>query len=78
MATFNLIEDVEISKWMRYHYIVDAETIEEAVTAVKEGDAICYDAEDLGVSGGVIPPSDYHATREIRDRWNGKLLYSNK
>lgn len=35
---FNLYEDVKVCTWRRYSYEVEAETLEEAVELVREGE----------------------------------------
>ena len=44
---FNLYEDVKVCTWRRYSYEVEAETLEEAVELVKDGDV---DSTDMEVS----------------------------
>lgn len=44
---FGLYEDVKVTTWCRYSYEVEAETLEEAVELVKDGDV---DSTDMEVS----------------------------
>lgn len=41
MNSFNLYEDILSRTWNRYYY--EAETLEEAIEKVKDGEVDCYD-----------------------------------
>ena len=47
MNSFNLYEDILSRTWNRYYYEVEAETLEEAIEKVKDGEVDCYDSEQL-------------------------------
>lgn len=47
MKKFKIVEEVLDTSWHRYYYEVPANTKEEAVEMVKEGDVDCYDSEEL-------------------------------
>lgn len=69
---FELYEDVKVTTWCRYSYEVEAETLEEAVELVKDGDV---DMEEFFESepqenGGQPTHEIYLAKDDI-------LLYSN-
>lgn len=40
MNSFNLYEDVLSRTWNRYYYEVEAETLEEAIEKVKDGEVL--------------------------------------
>ena len=44
---FGLYEDVKVTTWCRYSYEVEAETLEEAVELVKDGDVDSTDMEEF-------------------------------
>lgn len=71
MSTFNLYVDELIPTWFRYHYQVEADTIEEAIQKIIDCDAECYESEQL---------YDFYndATKiEIYDDLTDELLYEN-
>ena len=77
MNSFNLYEDV--LSWNRYYYEVEAETLEEAIEKVKDGEVDCYDSEQLYESTDDLAPEENNgsATREIYHEvvWdNAKLV----
>lgn len=67
MNSFNLYEDVLSRTWNRYYYEVEAETLEEAIEKVKDGEVDCYDSEQLYESTDDLAPEENNgsATREI-------------
>lgn len=67
MKSFNLYEDVLSRTWNRYYYEVEAETLEEAIEKVKDGEVDCYDSEQLYESIDDLAPEENNgsATREI-------------
>lgn len=54
MKKFKIVEEVLDTSWHRYYYEVPANTKEEAVEMVKEGDVDCYDSEELFEFGKLI------------------------
>lgn len=38
MAKFKLCEDLKIITWRRYHYTVEADTLEDALEQIKDGE----------------------------------------
>lgn len=79
MKKFKIVEEVLDTSWHRYYYEVPANTKEEAVEMVKEGDVDCYDSEELFEFGQqYIDPMDNNGepTREIYDdEWH--LMWQN-
>jgi hypothetical protein len=77
---FQLYEDVKVATWRRYTYEVEAETLEEAVELVKDGDADCIDMEDFYNADDYMSPQENggQATHEIYSAGDDVLLYSNK
>lgn len=70
MAKFKLCEDLKIITWRRYHYTVEADTLEDALEQIKDGEVDCdfyLDPED----------NDGEVTREIYNEEDDKLLYDN-
>ena len=67
MNSFNLYEDVLSRTWNRYYYEVEADTLEEAIEKVKDGEVDCYDSEQLYESTDDLAPEENNgsATREI-------------
>lgn len=67
MNKFKLYEDILSHSWDRYFYDVEANTIEEAVEKVKDGEADCYDSEQIFEVVDEIDPVDNNGspTREI-------------
>lgn len=67
MNSFNLYEDILSRTWNRYYYEVEAETLEEAIEKVKDGEVDCYDSEQLYESTDDLAPEENNgsATREI-------------
>lgn len=47
MAIFKLKKDEKISTWWRDYYEIEAETIEEAVAIILEGEVDPYDTEAM-------------------------------
>lgn len=45
MAKFKLCEDLKIITWRRYHYTVEADTLEDALEQIKDGEVDCDDSE---------------------------------
>lgn len=77
---FQLYEDVKVATWRRYTYDVEAETLEEAVKLVKDGDVDCTDMEEFYEDDDYLSPQENggHATHEIYSAKDDVLLYSNK
>ena len=77
---FQLYEDVKVATWRRYTYDVEAETLEEAVGVVKDGEADCIDMEDFYNVDDYMSPQENggRATHEIYSAKDDVLLYSNK
>lgn len=67
MNSFNLYEDVLSRTWNRYYYEVEADTLEEAIEKVKDGEVDCYDSEQLYESTDDLAPEENNgsAAREI-------------
>lgn len=58
MNSFNLYEDILSRTWNRYYYEVEAETLEEAIEKVKDGEVDCYDSEQLYESTDDLAPEE--------------------
>lgn len=76
---FNLYEDVKVCTWRRYSYEVEAETLEEAVGLVREGEVESTNMDEFYDADYFLTPTnnDGHATQEIYSAEDDKLLYSN-
>lgn len=76
---FNLYEDVKVCTWRRYSYEVEAETLEEAVELVRDGEVDSTDMEEFYDVDYFLTPenNEGHATHEIYSAKDDKLLYSN-
>lgn len=76
---FNLYEDVKVCTWRRYSYEVEAETLEEAVELVREGEVESTNMDEFYDADYFLTPAnnDGHATQEIYSAEDDKLLYSN-
>lgn len=76
---FNLYEDVKVTTWRRYSYEVEAETLEEAVELVKDGEVDSVDMEELYEADEYLNPNENggNATHEIYSAEDDELLYSN-
>lgn len=69
---FQLYEDVRVATWRRYTYDVEAETLEEAVKLVKDGDVDCTDMEEF------YEDDDYMSPQEVAPRMKStqlKMMY---
>lgn len=77
---FQLYEDVKVATWRRYTYDVEAETLEEAVELVKDGDVDSTDMEEFFESDVFLTPQENggQPTHEIYLAKDDVLLYSNK
>ncbi len=76
---FNLYEDVKVCTWRRYSYEVEAETLEEAVELVRDGEVDSTDMEEFYDVDEYLSPRENggNATHEIYSAKDDKLLYSN-
>jgi hypothetical protein len=76
---FNLYEDVKVCTWRRYSYEVEAETLEEAVELVRDGEVDSTDMEEFYDADYFLTPenNEGRATQEIYSAKDDKLLYSN-
>lgn len=76
---FNLYEDVKVCTWRRYSYEVEAETLEEAVGLVREGEVESTNMDEFYDADYFLTPAnnDGRATQEIYSAEDDKLLYSN-
>lgn len=76
---FNLYEDVKVCTWRRYSYEVEAETLEEAVELVRDGEVDSIDMEEFYDANYFLTPANNEgrATQEIYSAKDDKLLYSN-
>lgn len=72
-------EDVKVTTWCRYSYEVEAETLEEAVELVKDGDVDSTDMEEFFESDVFLTPQENggQPTHEIYLAKDDTLLYSN-
>lgn len=79
MAKFKLCEDLKIITWRRYHYTVEADTLEDALEQIKDGEVDCDDFEELYDCDFYLDPEDNdgEVTREIYNKEDDKLLYDN-
>lgn len=75
---FRIIEYLLSTCWYKYYYSVTAETKEEAVKKVENGEVECYDAEQFSECQYDIDPldNDGKGTREIYDD-KGNLMWHN-
>lgn len=78
MTRFKLYEDILSRSWNRYFYDVEADTIEEAVEKVKDGEVDCYDSEQIYEVIDELDPVDNNGspTREIYND-NDELIWHN-
>lgn len=76
---FELYEDVKVTTWRRYSYEVEAETLEEAVGLVKDGEVDSTDMDEFFESDEFLNPQENggQPTHEIYLAKDGTLLYSN-
>lgn len=76
---FELYEDVKVTTWCRHSYEVEAETLEEAVELVKDGDVDSTDMEEFFESDVFLTPQENggQPTHEIYLAKDDTLLYSN-
>lgn len=76
---FNLYEDVKVCTWRRYSYEVEAETLEEAVELVRDGEVDSTDMEEFYDVDEYLSPRENggNATQEIYSAKDDELLYSN-
>lgn len=76
---FNLYEDVKVCTWRRYSYEVEAETLEEAVELVRDGEVESTDMEEFYDADYFLTPANNEgrATQEIYSAKDDTLLYSN-
>lgn len=80
MKKFELYEDVKVQSWRRYFYTIEAETLEEALQQVIDGDADCDDSEELYDVDYFMNPYDNNggcATREISDGDTSEIIWNN-
>ena len=76
---FNLYEDVKVCTWRRYSYEVEAETLEEAVELVRDGEVDSTDMDEFFESDEFLSPQENggQPTHEIYLAKDDTLLYSN-
>lgn len=76
---FDLYEDILSHSWRRFYYGVEAETLEEAVELVKDGDVDSTDMEEFFGSDVFLTPQENggQPTHEIYLAKDDTLLYSN-
>lgn len=76
---FELYEDVKVTTWRRYSYEVEAETLEEAVELIREGEVESTNMDEFYDADYFLTPAnnDGHATQEIYSAKDDTLLYSN-
>lgn len=68
MPTFKLYKDIKYAAWDRLYYKVEAETKEEAIKKVIDGDVEEYDIEGIGDYETLYPEDNNgEATIEILD-----------
>ena len=77
MKIFNFYEDVLSSSWDRYYHEIEAETLEEAIEKVKDGEGSCYNSEHFYESSEEVTPEKNNgsATREIY--YENELIWDN-
>ena len=80
MAIFDLREDAKVKTWRRTKYMVEAETIEEAIEKIQEGEVGPEYSEDIYECDEYMAPRENggESTIEIYNNRDGKLLYSNE
>lgn len=77
MNLFKLYKDVKYASWDRLYYEVEAETIEDAVKKIVDGDVEERDVEGLDVYETLTPEENNDfSTIEIFSN-TGELLYKN-
>ena len=78
MTKFKLYQDILSHSWNRYFYDVEANTIEEAVEKVRDGEVDCYDFEQIYGVIAELDPEDNNGspTREIYNDEN-ELMWHN-
>lgn len=78
MSKYSLYEDIKVETWRRYHYCVEAESLEEALKKVVDEEVDCYDSEEMPEVDYYMNPEDNlgNPTREIYDG-DYRLLYNN-
>lgn len=77
MSLFKLYKDVKYTSWDRLYYEVEAETIEDAVKKIVDGDVEEYDIEALDEYETLTPEENNgRSTVEIYDD-NYERLYQN-
>lgn len=72
MTQFNLHDDVLSQVWTRYYYTVEANSLEEAVNKIIDGDVDPTDSEELVRDD--MPPED-NPTEEIY--YNNEKVWDN-
>lgn len=79
MAIFDLREDAKVKTWRRTKYMVEAETIEEAIEKIQEGEVDPEYSEDIYECDEYMAPREKWWRVYYRDLYrDGKLLYSNE
>lgn len=78
MQKFDLYEDQLYKYWKRYFYLIEAETIEDAVKLIKSGKVEHYDTNTIEEYDDYMTPENNNgrATIEIYDD-EGALLWDN-
>jgi len=74
---FKLYKDQKFTGWKRLYYKVDAETLEEAVEKILDGDEFEYDDEYLYDEFESMMPDDNQPTAELYDENSEKRLLDN-
>lgn len=70
MAVFKILRDELYETWWRDYFEVEAETLEEAIQLVREGDVEAYDTE-------TIPNLDQDPV-EVEYLYEGEVVYHEK
>lgn len=77
MSLFKLYKDIKYTSWDRLYFEVEAETIEDAVKKIIDGDVEEYDVEGLDDYETLTPEENGNcSTVEIFSN-TGELLYQN-
>jgi len=79
MKTFNLYRDVKSTIWNREYYSIDAESEEEAIDKILNGEVEIDDNELLYETEECMSPDENYgfSTVEIYNNATGDLIYTN-
>lgn len=80
MSKFKLSKDVKVRVWERHYYEVEADTIEEAVASIANGNEYPSDSIELWETCEEMTPEENggEPTVEICDRVTNEILWNNR